>query len=164
MTASAKQLAMFPGVFDPVTNGHLDVIRRAAGLYDEVVVAVGDNPGKDSFLSQQDRVKLVEQVIADLPNVCVATYKGLTIKFATKQKATVIIRGIRDSMDLQEEVQMAEVNRAAGGVETVFLPTAAAHAFLSSGLIRQIARGGGDVSRMVPPEALAFIAAASRKA
>ena len=164
MKASAKRLAMFPGMFDPMTNGHLDVIRRAAGLYDEVVVAIGDNPDKGSFLSQQDRAKLVEQVIAGLSNVRVATYKGLTIKFATEQKATVIIRGIRDSMDLQEEVQMAEVNRSAGGVETVFLPTAAAHAFLSSGLIRQIARGGGDVSRMVPPQALAFIAAASRKA
>ena len=164
MTASAKRLAMFPGMFDPITNGHLDVIRRAADLYDEVIVAIGDNPDKNTFLSQQDRTKLVEQVIADLPNVRVATYKGLTINFANKQKATVIIRGIRDSMDLQDEVQMAEVNRTAGGVETVFLPTAAAHAFLSSGLIRQIARGGGDVSRMVPPEALAFIAAATQKA
>ena len=161
MTAQPTRFAAFPGTFDPLTNGHLDVIQRASRLYDNVVVAVGNNPGKNNdLLSADHRVALIEAVTKDMPNVTVAGYEGLTINFVKKLGAGVIIRGIRDSMDLQAEAQMAEVNRCAGGVETVFLPTAAAHAFLSSQLVRQIARGGGDVSGMVPPETLDFIAKA----
>ena len=161
MTESSTRHAAFPGTFDPLTNGHLDVIQRAARLYDEVVVAVGSNPGKDNdLLSPDQRVALIQEVTKDIPNVSVASYEGLTINFVKKLQVGVIIRGIRDSMDLQGEAQMAEVNRRAGGVETVFLPTSAAHAFLSSQLVRQIARGGGDVSAMVPPETLDFIARA----
>jgi pantetheine-phosphate adenylyltransferase len=161
MTDQPTRYAAFPGTFDPLTNGHLDVIQRASRLYDKVVVAVGGNPGKNNnLLSPEQRVALIEEVIDDIPNVTVAAYEGLTINFVKKLGAGVIIRGIRDSMDLQGEAQMAEVNRCAGGVETVFLPTTAAHAFLSSQLVRQIARGGGDVSGMVPPETVAFIAKA----
>jgi len=150
---------MFPGTFDPPTNGHLDVIRRAAALYDEVIVAVGKNPGKNGLLSLEDRAALLERVVADLPNVTVTHYDGLTIRLAKTVGAGVILRGIRDSMDLQNEAQMAEVNRCAGGAETVFLPTSAANAFLSSQLVRQIVRGGGDVSAMVPAAVLEHLKA-----
>ncbi len=158
MTPSKKRTAVFPGMFDPVTNGHLDVIRRAAGLWDEVIVAVGDNPDKQCLISQAEREEMIREVTADLPNVRVETYTGLTINFVKKLGVDVILRGIRDSMDLQNEAQMAEINRCAGGVETVFLPTAAANAFLSSGLVRQILLGGGDVSAMVPEAILDNVA------
>ena len=154
MTPSPKRTAAFPGTFDPLTNGHLDVIRRAALLYDEIVVAVGDNPEKRSLLPQAKRADIIREVTDDLRNVRVETYSGLTINFVKKLGVGVIVRGIRDSMDLQAEAQMAEINRCAGGVETVFLPTAAANAFLSSALVRQILAGGGDVSAMVPPKVL----------
>jgi len=161
MSEQSTRQAAFPGTFDPLTNGHLDVIQRASRLYDKVIVAVGDNPGKNNdLLAADQRVSLIEEVVQDMPNVSVAKYDGLTINFVKDLGVGVIIRGIRDSMDLQAEAQMAEVNRCAGGVETVFLPTAAAHAFLSSQLVRQIARGGGDVSGMVPPQTLAYIARA----
>ncbi|MHC4986145.1 MAG: pantetheine-phosphate adenylyltransferase [Planctomycetota bacterium] len=157
MTQSPKRTAAFPGTFDPLTNGHLDVIRRASMLYDEVVVAVGDNPDKRSLVPQDQRAEMIRQVIGHLNNVRVETYTGLTINFVKKLGVGVIVRGIRDSMDLQAEAQMAEINRCAGGVETVFIPTAAANAFLSSALVRQILAGGGDVSAMVPPEILPLL-------
>ena len=158
MASSQKRTAAFPGTFDPLTNGHLDVIRRAAGLYDEIVVAVGNNPDKKSLLPADQRAEMIRQVTGDLPNVRVENYTGLTVNFVKKLGVGVIVRGIRDSMDLQAEAQMAEVNRCASGVETVFLPTSAANAFLSSGLVRQILAGGGDVSAMVPPEVLPHLA------
>jgi len=154
MSKAAKRLAVFPGMFDPITNGHVDVIRRGAKLFDELVVAVGDNPDKTHLFDQGHRVKIVGEVVAEVPNARVAAYTGLTIDFANELGATAILRGIRSSADLHGELQMAETNRAAGKIETVFIATGAAWALLSSSLIRQIATGGGDVSAMVPPQVL----------
>ncbi len=141
---------LFPGTFDPLTNGHLDVIRRGAKLFDEVVIGVGENPAKQSMLGLDQRVDIIAQVVADMPNVSVETYQGLTVDFAGKIGATAILRGIRNNADLHSETQMALTNRTAAGIETIFVVTAPQHAFISSSLIRQIARMGGDISAMVP--------------
>ncbi len=157
------RLAVFPGMFDPVTNGHLDVIRRGATLFDELVVAVGDNPDKTPLLPQADRAAILREIVADMPNVRVETFLGLTVDFARKLGATAILRGIRNSSDLQFEFQVALTNRVVAGVETVFIMTSTEYAFTSSSLIRQIASMGGDVSALVPPQALKRIRAACRK-
>ena len=150
-----KRLAIFPGTFDPITNGHLDVIKRAAGMFDELVVGVGDNPDKNSLLDRSRRLQIVDEVTADIPNVRAESYTGLTIDFARKVGAAVIVRGLRNASDLGTELRMAMTNRAASGIETVFIVPDPACALISSSLVRQVARGGGDVSSMVPPQALA---------
>ena len=150
MSDPQSRLAMFPGTFDPVTNGHLDIIRRGAALFDLLVVGVGNNPEKASLLPQQERAALVREVLVDLPNVRVETFEGLTVDFARRVGAGVILRGVRSFSDLHFEYQVALTNRLAAGVETVFILTAPQHAFTSSTLIKQMAQMGGDVSAMVP--------------
>ena len=152
-----KTTAVFPGTFDPVTNGHLDVIRRGAALFDELVVAIGANPAKTSRLDHERRADLMREVVADIPNVRVERYTGLTVDAVARLGAAVILRGIRNSADLQHESQMAMTNRAVAGVETVFIVTSPECAFIASSLVRQIAAAGGDVSTLVPPEAMAYL-------
>lgn len=159
MTDHEQRLAVFPGVFDPVTNGHLDVIRRGAGLFDALVVAVGDNPNKSSLLGQAERVAILREVVSKIPNVRVETFRGLTVDFARRVGAAALLRGIRNSSDLQFEFQVALTNRAVAGVETVFIMTSTEFAFTSSSLIKQIATMGGDISSLVPPEVLSHIRA-----
>lgn len=155
--ASQKRIAIFPGTFDPMTNGHLDVIRRGSSLFDELVVAVGQNPGKTSLLGHALRAEIVSEIVADMPGVRVESYSGLTIDFARRAGASVILRGIRNSGDLQFEFQVALTNRTVGGIETVFIMTNPQYAFTSSSLIRQIAAMGGDVSALVPAQVLPHI-------
>ncbi len=157
MSVSKKSKILFPGTFDPITNGHLDVINRAAGLFDELVIGVGENPSKSSMLPQDQRVGIIRQIVAEMGNVRVETYQGLTVDFARKIGATAILRGIRNNADLHLEIQMALTNRATAGIETIFVVTGPEHAFISSSLIRQIARMGGDISAMVPPPVQAHI-------
>ncbi len=157
MTTQRKRLAVFPGSFDPITNGHLDVIRRGAALFDELIVAVGDNPQKGAMLEPSVRARIVTEATADLPNVRVETYSGLTVDFVHNAGADVILRGIRNGEDLHFESQSAQTNRAVGGVETMFMLTSPEFAFISSSLIRQVAQGGGDVSALVPPQVLPHI-------
>lgn len=151
MTHDTNRLAIFPGTFDPITLGHLDVIRRGAVLFDRLIVAVGDNPAKDPLLTADQRVDLVTEAVANIPNVSVQPYTGLTIHLARSLGTQTIVRGLRSSEDLTHELQMAETNRLAGGVETIYIATAAEHSLISSTLVRQIARGGADISAMVPP-------------
>jgi pantetheine-phosphate adenylyltransferase len=153
MSDRKKQLAVFPGVFDPITNGHIDVIRRGAGLFDELVVGVGENPEKGSLLSAPERLEIVRQAVAGIPNVRVEPFSGLTVDFARKLKAAAILRGLRNTADLHFEFQLALTNRVVAGVETVFIMTSPELAFTSSSLIKQIARMGGDVSALLPPAA-----------
>ena len=157
MNRTTTRLAVFPGTFDPITNGHLDVIQRGAALFDQLVVAVGENPEKTAMLAQDKRAEIIAEVVAPMPNVRVETYDGLTVDCVRKLRGDVILRGIRNSSDLQFEFQVALTNRAVAGVETVFIMTKPEFAFTSSSLIRQMARMGGDVSALVPPEALRHI-------
>jgi pantetheine-phosphate adenylyltransferase len=140
-----RRIAVFPGQFDPITNGHLDVIRRGAELFDHLIVAVGVNPDKREMFSLDERVEIISQLLGDLPSVKVKKYTGLTVDFVKEVKATVLLRGIRDVSDLRYEFQMAQVNRAVGQVETVFMMTGPSYALISSSLIRQVVELGGDV-------------------
>ena len=157
MSDHKTTLAVFPGTFDPLTRGHLDVIRRGAALFDQLVVGVGDNPEKRSFLPVARRAEIVRQVVSGLANVRVETYTGLTVDLARRLGAKVLLRGLRGSADLHFEFQVAQTNRQVSGVETVFILPAPELAFISSGLVRQIAGGGGDVSSLVPPEVVAHL-------
>ena len=157
MSESRKKLVLFPGTFDPITKGHLDVIQRGANLFDQVVVGVGENPEKAAMLEQQVRAEIIREVVAEIDNVRVETYTGLTVDFAMSLGASAILRGIRDSADLHAETQMALTNRVAAGIETVFVITSPEHAFTSASLIRQIASMGGDITGMVPPQVIPHI-------
>lgn len=157
--SKANRLAVFPGAFDPLTNGHLDIIRRGAKLFDELVVAVGDNPEKIAMLDPETRVDIVRQSTSDIPGVRVEMFSGLTVDFAASVSATAILRGIRNSSDLHFEYNVALTNRVVAGIETVFVIPSTEHAFTSSSLIKQIASMGGDVSAMVPPSVLPHLEA-----
>ena len=140
-----RKIAVFPGQFDPITNGHLDVIRRAVTLFDELIVAVGINPDKREFFTVDERLDLARQLTQGIPGVRVEGYTGLTVHFVRRMSATAILRGIRDVSDLRYEFQLALANRTVGGVETVFIMTGDQYAFTSSSLIRQVVGLGGDV-------------------
>lgn len=143
-------IAICPGSFDPVTHGHLDVITRAAALFDEVVVAVGRNSAKNYLFTTDERLELVRATTAHLTNVTVAELDGLLVDFARARGAKVLVKGIRFASDFDFELQMAHMNAAVGSVETVMLPASAQWSTLSSTMIREVASYGGDVSAFVP--------------
>ena len=140
--------ALFPGQFDPITNGHLDVIRRGLTIFDEIVVAVGTNPDKREIFTPDQRVAMIRRLLARQDRVRVARYSGLTVDFVRQVRATVILRGIRDVSDLRYEFQLAMANRAVGDVETVFIMTGDRYALTSSSLIRQVVDLGGDAGKL----------------
>ena len=142
--------AVCPGSFDPVTNGHVDVITRAAALYDELVVAVLVNPGKAGLFSVEERMALLREAVADVPNVTVDSFQGLLVDYCRANDVPVIVKGLRAVSDFEYELQMAQMNRELAGVETLFVPTAPQVGHLSSSLVKQIATFGGDVSDLVP--------------
>jgi pantetheine-phosphate adenylyltransferase len=143
-----RKIAVFPGQFDPITLGHLDVIRRGVKLFDELIVAVGVNPEKREFFSVEERVAMIKSLVKGIDGVSVESYSGLTVDFVRSAKATAILRGIRDVSDLRYEFQLAMANRTVGGVETVFIMTGDQFALTSSSLIRQIVALGGDVRKL----------------
>lgn len=157
MGNSVARKAIFPGSFDPLTNGHLDIIRRGAAMLDELIVAVGHNPLKIEFLPHTTRVEILRQAVADLGNVRVDSFVGLTVEYARRQGVSVLLRGLRNSADLSREFQVALTNRVVGGVETIFLMAGPEHAYTSSSLIKEVARMGGDISALVPPQALPYV-------
>ena len=138
MTSRPRKIAVFPGQFDPITNGHLDVIKRGVGLFDELIVAVGINPEKREMFTLDERVRMIRVLLKDVPGAHVEKYKGLTVDFVRSVKATAILRGIRDVSDLRYEFQLALANRAVGGIETVFIMAGDQYALTSSSLIRQV--------------------------
>ncbi len=142
--------AIFPGSFDPITNGHMDVIQRSMKLFDELIIAVGRSPIKNPLFTPEERVEMIAELIADLPGVCVESFDGLTVEYAAKKKADVILRGLRSLTDVQYEFKLAMTNRAVAGIETVFVMTSERYGFTSSTLIREIASLGGDVSNLLP--------------
>jgi len=144
--------AAYPGTFDPITNGHTDLVRRAAAIFDKVIVAVAANAGKTPLLPLDLRVDLAQRVLADLSNVEVTGYAELTVEFARKRGASVIVRGLRAVSDFEFEFQLANMNRhLAREIETVFLTPQEPFSFISSSLVREIAVLGGDVSQFVHP-------------
>jgi pantetheine-phosphate adenylyltransferase len=146
-----KIRAVYPGTFDPVTNGHLDLIRRCAALFDDVVVAILRNTDKIPFFTAEERLEILEHVIKDLPNVSVTVFDGLLVGYAEQIKASVIVRGIRAVSDYEYELQMALMNRRLSSkVETVFLLPAEAYSYLSSRLVKEISALGGSIHGLVP--------------
>ena len=142
---------IYPGSFDPFTNGHLDVVERAAKLFDRVIVAVAQNTDKQTLFTQAERKRQIATVLADLPNVEVTKFKGLLVDFAKAQKAQAIIRGLRAVSDFEFEFQLALMNRKLEEeIETIFMMPREAYTFLSSKLVKEIAKLGGDVSAFVP--------------
>ncbi len=145
--------AVFPGSFDPMTNAHLDVARRAAGLFDRLVIGVLDNPAKRALFSAAERADLIRSCVADLgESVTVETFDGLTVEFARRHGARFVVRGLRAVSDFEFELQLAHTNRRlAPEVDTAFLMTALEYGYISSSLAKEVARFAGDVSGMVPP-------------
>ena len=146
--APATRTAVFPGQFDPITNGHLDVIRRGTRLYDELIVGVGINPEKRELFTIDERVEMIEELVKPIQGARVERFSGLTVDFVRQMGANVILRGIRDVSDLRYEFQLALANRAVGDVETVFIMTGDQFALTSSSLIRQVVSLGGDVKSL----------------
>ena len=148
-----KITAIYPGTFDPITNGHSDLVQRASRIFDRVILAVatgGQNGGKQPFFSADERVSLAEDVLADMPNVEVIQFDGLLVDFVQKQNAQVILRGLRAVSDFEYEFQLASMNRHLNEkIETMFLTPAEQYSYISSSLVREIAVLGGDVSPFV---------------
>ena len=151
--------AACPGSFDPVTNGHIDIISRASMLFDEVVVAVGVNTSKRRLFSPEERMDMLTEASAPFPNVRIAGFDGLLTDFCREHDVVAIVKGLRAVSDFDYELQMAQMNSSLSGIETVFVPTSPAYSFLASSLVKEVAAFGGDVSSLVPPLVLARMTA-----
>ncbi|TDU82476.1 phosphopantetheine adenylyltransferase [Kribbella voronezhensis] len=143
--------AVFPGTFDPPTNGHLDVIGRAAAAFDEVIVAAGVNQSKQRLFSLEERVEMLTALAEPFGNVRVGTFEGLLVDYCRSEGAGVIVKGLRSGGDYDYELQMAQMNRKLSGVDTLFLPTATENGYISSSLVKEIAKLGGEVGEFLPP-------------
>jgi len=160
MEANAKRRAVYPGTFDPITNGHQDLVRRAASMFDHVIIGIAANPNKAPLFPLEIRVDLARRVVSELGNVEVMGYSGLTVDFARQQNCSFVIRGLRAVSDFEYELQMAQMNRELWSeVETLFLAPELDFSFLSSSLVREIAGLGGDMGRFVSPPVLARLKA-----
>ncbi|HEX2858420.1 MAG TPA: pantetheine-phosphate adenylyltransferase [Propionibacteriaceae bacterium] len=158
--STQPRTAVVPGSYDPITRGHLDIVRRARGLADRVIVAVGDNTTKNYLFTQEERVRLAQASVADLQGVSAEPLTGLLVDFAAERGATVIVKGLRFAGDFDYELQMAHLNsHLRPGIETVFLPAGRQFGTISSSLLRTIAHNGGDISEFVTPEVLEAVRA-----
>ncbi|WP_087023410.1 pantetheine-phosphate adenylyltransferase [Thaumasiovibrio subtropicus] len=145
------QKAIYPGTFDPVTNGHFDLIKRAASIFDAVVIGVAESPSKNTLFSLQERVALLQETCKDLPNVSVAGFTGLLVDFASEQHANILVRGLRTTMDFEYEFGLTTMyRRLKPELESLFLTPSEEYAFLSSTLVREVAIHGGEVENFVP--------------
>ena len=142
--------ALCPGTFDPVTNGHIDVVGRAASMFDTVVVAVLGNPAKTPLFSLPERIELLEEAVREFPTARVASFGGLLADYAREQGADVIVKGLRAVSDYEYEIQMAQMNQRIGEIDTLFMATSPKWSFLSSSLVKEVASLGGDVEGLVP--------------
>lgn len=151
-----KLTAVFPGTFDPITNGHLDIISRGRDLFDRIVIAILRNPDKDPLFPLEERVDILRSVVGRWSNVEVVSFDGLLVEFARAQRAQVIVRGLRALSDFEYEFQMTLMNqRLEPGIQTVFMMPSEAYSYVSSRLVKEVARLGGDVSGLVPPDVIA---------
>ena len=152
------KIAIYPGSFDPITNGHLDILKNASEIFDEVIIAVAYNGQKQSFLSTQERVNLIKDCVKDIPNVKVDSFSGLTVDYAKKNGANVLIRGLRAVSDFEYEMQLSQTNSSlCEDIKTVFLTTKPEYNFISSTNIREILNIGGDISKFVPENVNEFL-------
>lgn len=147
-----ERIAIYPGTFDPITNGHLDIIARSRAQFDRVVVAVSQNPGKSPLFTLEERIAIVKEVVAAYDHIDVESFEGLLVDFAKRHGASVLVKGLRAVTDFDYELQMAQMNHRLSGVETMFLVANPVYSFLSSSLVKEVARFGGDVDEMVPPD------------
>ena len=155
--------AMYPGSFDPVTRGHLDIIRRASRMFDRLIVAVLNNSAKTPLFTAEERVQMLRECCADIPNVEVDSFDGLTVSFAEQRGATVMVRGLRAVTDFENEIQLAHTNHALlPGIETVFLATSLQWSYLSSTIVKEAAHYRQDVSQFVTPNVAEALAAMRR--
>ena len=143
-------VALCPGTFDPVTNGHLDIVERAANTFDRVVVAVIENPSKEPLFSVEERVTMLKEAMAPFPDVEVDSFTGLLVDYAERKGTRIVVKGIRAVSDFDYELQMAQMNRELSGLETCFVPTNPNWSYLSSSLVKEVARFGGEVTSLVP--------------
>ncbi|HWB52608.1 MAG TPA: pantetheine-phosphate adenylyltransferase [Tepidisphaeraceae bacterium] len=151
---SSKRIAVFPGQFDPITNGHLDIIHRGLEIFDQIIVGVGINPDKQELFNIDERLEMTRTLLRGCRRCKVEKFTGLTVDFVRRRRATAILRGLRDVSDVRYEFQLALANRAVGGVETIFIMTGDQFALTSSSLIRQVVWLGGDAQKLqglVPP-------------
>lgn len=152
------RVAVYPGSFDPLTNGHLDIIRRGTHLFDRILVAVLENEGKSPLFTVAERMELIAECTRDIPGAEVHSFSGLLVDFTTRMNASVVVRGIRAVSDYEYELQMALMNRELNAnVETIFMLPAVEYTFVSSRLVKEVFRLGGDVGRLVPPAVLASL-------
>ncbi|WP_373941936.1 pantetheine-phosphate adenylyltransferase [Vibrio chagasii] len=146
-----KKKVIYPGTFDPITNGHLDLIERATKMFDEIIIAVAASPSKNTLFTLEERVNLVTDVTADMPNVIVKGFSGLMVDFAKQEQANILIRGLRTTVDFEYEFGLTNMyRRLLPGLESVFLTPSEEYAFLSSTIVREVAIHGGDISQFVP--------------
>lgn len=148
-----QRICLFPGSFDPVTNGHIDIIQRAIPLFDKLFIGIGTNTNKQPMFSTEQRIEWIKNVFKDTPSIEVDAYEGLTVNFCKKIGAKYILRGVRYVSDFEYEKAIADMNRMLeGNVETIFLPCTPEYSTISSTLVRDVIRNGGDVSRFIPEE------------
>ncbi|WP_404414714.1 pantetheine-phosphate adenylyltransferase [Marinospirillum sp.] len=152
-------LVVYPGTFDPITLGHADIVRRACGMFDQVIVAIAASPGKKPAFTLQERLELAREVLADQPQVEVCGFEGLLVDFMQEQEADVVLRGLRSGADFDYELPLAQLNRSLTGVDSVFLPPSPELSFIASSLVREVASLGGSVDHLVDP----VVAAALKK-
>jgi pantetheine-phosphate adenylyltransferase len=142
--------AIFPGSFDPITLGHVDIINRAIPLFDEIIIAIGINADKKYMFTLEERIDFIKNTFAHEPKIKVTSYKGLTVDFCKTQNAPFILRGLRNPADFEFEKAIAQTNRKLSGIETVFLLTSAETSYISSSIVRDVMRNGGDASQLIP--------------
>ena|SRR5438093_1526478 len=147
-------IAVYPGTFDPITNGHLDIIERAAKQVSTLVVAVSQNPGKLPMFTLEERVAIVKEAVAELKGVEVDSFEGLLVDYCSRRGATMIVKGLRAVSDFEYEMQMAQMNLRLGGVDTLFMVANPKYSFLSSSIVKEVARFGGSVDGLVPAEVI----------
>ena len=157
-SANNEKIALYPGSFDPITNGHLDVLERASRMFDKVVIAVLNHPNKQSFLTAAQRVELIKEVTKDMKNVSVDHFNGLTVEYAKKIGAKFLIRGLRAITDFEYEVQLCQTNQViAPDIDTVFLSTKPEHNFISSSIVKELSSYKTDISKFVPKSVVQYL-------
>jgi len=155
-----RRVAVYPGSFDPLTNGHLDIIRRGVEVFDLLIVAIAENSRKSSMFTVEERLEIIREVLVDQPRVEVDAFEGLTVEYAVKRGAVAILRGLRAVLDFEYELQMANMNRKIDpSVETLFMMTSEKYFFVSSQNVKEVSQFGGDISELVPPQVMARLAA-----